>query len=95
MFKINDLVDKIGADKFIHLLVCIIIAENVATYDAEIFNRSAIVAAAIGAITAIIIGVGKEVIDFIRKGLCDLNDLKFDCYGAILGGLLALILLII
>lgn len=95
MFKINDLVDKIGADKFIHLLVCIIIAENVATYDAEIFNRSAIVAAAIGAITAIIIVVGKEVIDFIRKGLCDLNDLKFDCYGAILGGLLALILLII
>lgn len=96
MFRINDLVDKIGADKFIHLLVCIIIAENVATYDAEIFNRSAIVAAAIGAITAIIIiGVGKEVIDFIRNGLCDLNDIKFDCYGAILGGLLALILLII
>ena len=95
MFKINDLVDKIGADKFIHLLVCIIIAENVATYDAEIFNRSAIVAAAIGVITAIIIGVGKEVIDFIRKGLCDLNDLKFNCYGAIIGGLLALILLIV
>lgn len=95
MFKINDLVDKIGADKFIHLLVCVIIAENVATYDAEIFNRSAIVAAAIGAITAIIIGVGKEVIDFIRNGLFDLNDIKFDCYGAILGGLLALILLII
>lgn len=95
MFKINDLVDKIGADKFIHLLVCIIIAENVATYDAEIFNRSAIVAAAIGAITTIIIGVGKEVIDFIRKGLCDLNDLKFNCYGAIIGGLLALILLIV
>lgn len=95
MFKINDLVDKVGADKFIHLLVCIIIAENVATYDAEIFNRSAIVAAAIGAITAIIIGVGKEVIDFFRKGLCDLNDLKFDCYGTIIGAVLALILLII
>lgn len=95
MFKINDLVDKIGADKFIHLLVCVIIAENVATYDAQLFNRNAIVAAAIGAITAIIIGIGKEVIDFIRNGLCDLNDIKFDCYVAILGGLLALILLII
>lgn len=95
MFKINDLVDKIGADKFIHLLTCVIIAENVATYDAEIFNRSAIVAAAIGTITAIIISVGKEVIDFIRNGLFDTNDLKFDCYGAIIGGLLALILLII
>ena len=95
MFKINDLVNKVGTDKFIHLLVCIIIAENVATYDAEIFNRSAIVAAAIGAITAIIIGVGKEVIDFIRNGLCDLNDLKFNCYGAIIGAVLALILLIV
>lgn len=95
MFKINDLVNKVGTDKFIHLLVCIIIAENVATYDAEIFNRSAIVAAVIGAITAIIICVGKEVIDFIRKGLFDLNDLKFDTYGAIVGGLLALILLIV
>ena len=95
MFKINDLVDKIGADKFIHLLVCVIIAENVATYDAQVFNRSAIVAAAIGAITAIIISVGKEVIDFFRNGLFDVNDLKFDTYGAFIGGLLALILLVI
>lgn len=95
MFKINNLVDKVGADKFIHLLVCIIIAENVAICDAEIFNRNAIVAAAIGVITAIIIAISKEVIDFFRNGLCDLNDLKFDCYGAIIGGLLALILLIV
>lgn len=65
MFKINDLVDKIGADKFIHLLVCVIIAENVATYDAQVFNCSAIVAAAIGIVTAIVIGIGKEVIDFL------------------------------
>lgn len=95
MFKINDLVDKIGADKFIHLLVCVIIAENVATYDAQVFNRNAIVAAAIGAITAIIISVCKEVIDFFRNGLFDVNDLKFDTYGAFIGGLLALILLVI
>lgn len=95
MFKINDLVDKIGANKFIHLLVCVIIAENVATYDAQVFNRSTIVAATIGIVTAIVIGIAKEVIDFFRNGLFDVNDLKFDCYGAILGGLLALILLII
>ena len=94
MFKINDLVNKIGADKFIHLLVCIIIAENVATYDAQVFNRSAIIAAIVGIVTAIIIGIGKEVIDFFRNGLFDFKDLKFDCYGAILGGLLAFISLI-
>lgn len=95
MFKINDLVNKVGADKFIHLLVCIIIAENIATYDAEIFNRNAIVAAIVGIVTAIIIGIGKEVIDFFRNGLFDVNDLKFDTYGAFIGGLLALILLLI
>ena len=91
MFKINDLVNKVGTDKFIHLLVCIIIAENVATYDAQVFNRSAIIAA----IVAIFIGIGKEVIDFFRNGLFDVNDLKFDTYGAFVGGLLALILLLI
>lgn len=95
MFKINDLVNKVGADKFIHLLVCVIIAENVATYDAELFNRNAIIAAIVGIVTAIIIGIGKEVIDFFRNGLFDVNDLKFDTYGAFIGGLLALILLVI
>lgn len=95
MFKINDLVNKVGADKFIHLLVCVIIAENVATYDAELFNRNVIIAAIVGIVTAIIIGIGKEVIDFFRNGLFDVNDLKFDTYGAFIGGLLALILLVI
>lgn len=95
MFKINDLVDKVGADKFIHLLVCIIIAENAAICDAELFNRNAIIAAAIGIVVAIIIAISKEVIDFFRNGLFDVNDLKFDTYGAFVGGLLALILLVI
>ena len=95
MFKINDLVNKVGTDKFIHLLVCIIIAENVATYDAQVFNRSAIISAIIGIVTAIVIGIGKEVIDLFRNGLFDVNDLKFDTYGAFIGGLLALILLVI
>ena len=95
MFKINDLVNKVGTDKFIHLLVCIIIAETVAVCDVTIFNRSAIIAATLGVIVAIFIGIGKEVIDFFRNGLFDVNDLKFDTYGAFVGGLLALILLLI
>lgn len=95
MFKINDLVNKVGTDKFIHLLVCIIIAENVATYDAQVFNRNAIVAAAIGIITPIVIGIGKEVMDLFRGHSFDVKDLKFDTYGAFIGGLLALILLVI
>ena len=95
MFKINDLVNKVGTDKFIHLLVCVIIAETVAVCDVTIFNRSAIIAATLGVIVAIFAGIGKEVIDFFRNGLFDVNDLKFDTYGAFIGGLLALILLLI
>lgn len=95
MFKINDLVNKVGTDKFIHLLVCIIIAENAAICDAELFNRSAIIAAAIGIVVAIIIAIGKEVIDLFRGHSFDVKDLKFDTYGAFIGGLLALILLVI
>ena len=95
MFKINDLVNKVGTDKFIHLLVCVIIAETVAVCDVTIFNRSAIIAATLGVIVAIFIGIGKEVIDFFKNGLFDVNDLKFDTYGAFVGGLLALILLLI
>lgn len=95
MFKINDLVNKVGTDKVIHLLVCAIIAQNVATYDVTIFHRETIVAAALGVIVAIFIGIGKEVVDFFRNGLFEFKDLKFDCYGAILGGLLAFISLIV
>lgn len=95
MFKINDLVNKVGADKVIHLLVCAIIAQNVATYDVTVFHREAIVAAALGVIVAIFVGIGKEIVDFFRNGLFEFKDLKFDCYGAILGGLLAFISLIV
>ena len=77
MFKINDLVNKVGTDKFIHLLVCVIIAETVAVCDVTIFNRSAIIAATLGVIVAIFAGIGKEVIDFFRNGLFDFKDLKF------------------
>lgn len=61
MFKINDLVNKVGTDKFIHLLVCVIIAETVAVCDVTIFNRSAIIDATLGVIVAIFAGIGKEV----------------------------------
>ena len=93
-FYISGFVNKVGTDKFIHLLVCVIIAETVAVCDVTIFNRSAIIAATLGVIVAIFVGIGKEVIDFFRNGLFDFKDLKFDCYGAILGGLLAFISLI-
>ena len=40
MFKINDLVNNVGADKFIHLLVCIIIADEHSVFvNNKVFNH--------------------------------------------------------
>lgn len=86
-------VDKLGSDKVIHLLVCFIIASNVAILDNEIFNRTAIVAATIGGFTAIIVGVVKELIDFFNGKSFDLDDLKFDTIGSFLGFIWSLILI--
>ena len=93
MFKINDLVNKVGTDKFIHLLVCVIIAETVAVCDVTIFNRSAIIAATVGALTAAFAGIIKELIDFFKGKSFDLNDLKFDIIGSIVGFIWSLILI--
>lgn len=88
-------VEKIGYDKCIHLLICFIIASNIAILDNEIFNRSAIIAATIGGLTTIFIGIIKELIDFFNDKLFDLNDLKFDIIGSIIGFVWSLILILI
>ena len=88
-------VEKIGYDKCIHLLICFIIANNVAILDNEIFDRTAIVAASIGSLTAIIIAIIKELIDFFIGKSFDLKDLEFGIVGSIIGFICSLILILI
>lgn len=88
-------VEKIGYDKCIHLLICFIIASNVAILDNEIFDRTAIVAASIGGLTAILIAIVKELIDFFIGKSFDSKDLKFGIVGSIIGFIWSLILILI
>lgn len=95
MKDLNYYVNKIGSDKVIHGLVTFVIASNVAILDYEIFNRPAIIAAVVGAITAIIVSIGKELIDFFKNKSFDLSDLKFNFIGLVLGSIWSLILMYI
>lgn len=88
-------VEKIGYDKCIHLLICFVIASNIAILDNEIFNRTAIVAASIGGLTAVFIAIAKELIDFFIGKSFDLKDLKFGIVGSIVGSMWSLILILI
>ena len=64
MKDLNYFAEKIGYDKCIHLLICFIISSNISILDNEIFNRTAIIAATVGALTAAFAGIIKELIDF-------------------------------
>lgn len=93
MKDLNYFVEKVGYDKCIHLLICFIISNNIAILDNEIFNRTAIIAATVGALTAAFAGIIKELIDFFKGKSFDLNDLKFDVIGSIVGFIWSLILI--
>lgn len=90
MEKMVKLLSKISIDKYAHLFASIAIAVIIVVVDTQLFNRSALVAGVIAAFTTIIIGIGKELFDFFRGGAFDLDDLKFDAVGTIIGSLVCL-----
>lgn len=89
---LDNIVNKFGMDKVAHFMTTIVIVLVVAIADANLFNRSALVATTIGVLTAITVGIIKEVIDFFIGKSFDLQDLKFDLLGCIAGFILALVL---
>lgn len=93
MKDLNYFVEKVGYDKCIHLLICFIISSNIAILDNEIFNRTAIIAATVGALIAAFVSIIKELIDFFKGKSFDLNDLKFGVIGSIVGFIWSLILI--
>lgn len=52
-----------------------------------------LISAVCGIIGTMIIGVLKEIIDFIRGGSFDTKDLLADLVGSIFGGILAILML--
>lgn len=84
MSKFNELVEKIGTDKLLHALVCFVITILVALACHKT-GETAWVAAAIGGIAAICVGIVKEVYDFLTGESFDAQDLLADCIGAVAG----------
>ena len=71
------------ADKYVHVIVCLIISLVVA----RIVPFGALLSAAHGLFTAMLIGLAKEWVD----DEFDWGDIKADFVGALLGALLSLI----
>lgn len=71
------------ADKYVHVIVCLVIALVVA----RIVPFGALLSAAHGLFTAMLIGLTKEWVD----DEFDWGDIKADFVGALLGALLSLI----
>lgn len=84
MSKFGELTEKIGTDKLLHALVCFVITTLVALACHKT-GETQWVAAAIGGIAAICVGIVKEVYDFLTGGSFDAQDLLADCIGAVAG----------
>lgn len=88
---------KIGEDKVLHFVVCILITavvgllvKGLATwYGYDIPNPPI---GAVGAIVALIIGAGKEACDYVQKRELDFFDLIADAAGSAVGFLLVQLL---
>ena len=75
----------IGADKYVHFIACMLIAWAVARCMTA-FGAAYWLSALAGLLVASVIGWYKEHTDSVF----DYGDLRADCYGAVLGVLLAI-----
>ncbi len=87
MSRFSQVVEKIGADRILHVLACLIIT-LVVTLICHKCGEGAWVAAAIGAVVSIVVGIGKELYDFFAGGYVDRGDLAADFAGAMAGMIL-------
>lgn len=86
---------NIALDKWLHITVSIIIVCLVALVDVVEWNRPNVIAAFVGGVTALCIGVLKEIVwDFmLGRGTFDVKDLCADFLGSLIGFLLSWALL--
>lgn len=82
---------NIAFDKWLHITFCVIIACLVALIDVAEWNRPSVIAAFVGGVTALCIGILKGIIwDFmLRRGTVDIKDLYANCIGSLIGFLLS------
>lgn len=89
----KNLFNKIMVDKWAHLAFSICISFVIAFADKKVFDRDTAVCAAIGCLSAIFIGIVKEVYDFLKGGQFDSKDLLADLIGCVIAFIFIIILL--
>lgn len=73
---INNIINKVGIDKILHLLVCLSLTLELRRF----------VDLWIAVLIVFVIAVFKEVYDKVsKKGTCDYKDIIADCVGIIIG----------
>lgn len=73
---INNIINKVGVDKILHLLVCLNLTLELRRF----------VDLWIAVLIVFVIAVLKEVYDKVsKKGTCDYKDIIADCVGIIIG----------
>lgn len=82
---------KFESDKYVHLLVCLVLAFAIAHKSVDWGGAESGAAVIIGIGLSAGIAFVKEVIDFRTKGAADLRDLFFGIIGGVIGSLMILI----
>lgn len=73
---INNIINKVGIDKILHLLVCLSLTLELRRF----------IDLWIAIVIVFIIAISKEVYDKVsKKGMCDYKDIIADCIGIIIG----------
>lgn len=88
--KLVDWLCSIGADKYVHVLCCLLICALVGAFAGIWLDDDEASLAGFGA--AMFAGASKEVWDGIRGEALDLKDLAADTLGAAVGAVLVMIL---
>lgn len=83
---VNDILRSIPVDKFIHVVVCIIIAGIIA----QLVPFQKLISAVVAVMTTLAIGVAKEFYDKKDYGIFDWNDILADVCGAVIGALIGI-----
>jgi hypothetical protein len=85
MKKLIDYVCRIGTDKYVHLLACLLLTFVVGQAVCLCSSLPLPNCAAIGAIAAMTVGFFKEWYDEFKGGELDYKDLLADVAGCLLG----------
>ncbi len=85
MNKFDLILSKIGLDKIVHACVCALITFLVSLSVSVFSSEDAWVCAAVGGMTAVFIGIVKELLDFFHNKPFDTKDLLADVVGSVFG----------